>query len=243
MPDKIFSDPELAQIYDAFDGDRTDLPHYLNIVKKFKAQSVLDVGCGTGCFAELLAAHGFDVTGVDPAKASLDIAKAKPYAPQITYIHGTTGDFPPMQADIAFMTGNVAQVFLSDDDWLATLSHIRAALKDNGYLVFEVRDPAQKAWEKWTKENTYQRLFVETIGNIEGWTELNRVEGDMVSFTHRYSFEEMNKKYTSQSTLKFREKIDIEASLKKAGYDIIDLRDAPDRPNKEFVFIARKCCE
>ena len=50
------------------------------MVDELAARSVLDVGCGTGTFACLLAQRGIDVIGVDPAGASLDIARRKPYA-------------------------------------------------------------------------------------------------------------------------------------------------------------------
>jgi len=39
------------------------------------------------------------------------------------------------------MTGNVVQVFLTDDEWMATLQGIRAALKPRDRLVFETRRP------------------------------------------------------------------------------------------------------
>jgi 2-polyprenyl-3-methyl-5-hydroxy-6-metoxy-1,4-benzoquinol methylase len=38
---------------------------------------VLDIGCGTGTFALMLAKRGLEVTGVDPAEASLDVARTK----------------------------------------------------------------------------------------------------------------------------------------------------------------------
>ena len=74
MPDPVFSDPRLARLYDAFDGDRSDLDHYVALVEELVAdrpdhsgRRVLDIGCGTGVLALLLAARGFDVVGVDPA--------------------------------------------------------------------------------------------------------------------------------------------------------------------------------
>ena len=78
MADAAFEDPRLAGLYDPLDPDRGDLDVYLAIAQELGARQVLDVGCGTGTFALLLADHGFGVTGVDPAKASLDIARAAP---------------------------------------------------------------------------------------------------------------------------------------------------------------------
>ncbi|MEU7881788.1 class I SAM-dependent methyltransferase [Microbispora bryophytorum] len=73
MPDPIFAHPRLAAVYDAFDGDRADLDACLAIADELGADRVLDVGCGTGCLAILLADSGRTVMGVDPAEASLRI--------------------------------------------------------------------------------------------------------------------------------------------------------------------------
>ena len=58
------------------------------------------------------------------------------------------------------MTANVAQVFLTDVEWAATLDGIRRALRPRGTLVFETRDPAQRAWERWTPELTHTAVDV-----------------------------------------------------------------------------------
>jgi len=52
---------------------------------------------------------------------------------------------PPLQVDVAVMTGNVAQVFLTDSEWVATLRGIRMALKSHGHLVFETRRAERRA--------------------------------------------------------------------------------------------------
>jgi 2-polyprenyl-3-methyl-5-hydroxy-6-metoxy-1,4-benzoquinol methylase len=57
--DAIFEDPRLVQLYDAIEGDRKDLDVYASIVAELGALSVLDIGCGTGTFACLLASRGY----------------------------------------------------------------------------------------------------------------------------------------------------------------------------------------
>ena len=54
------------RIYDVWEGERIDLPSYLAIVAELGARSVLDVGCGTGNWAIMLAGRGFEVVGLDP---------------------------------------------------------------------------------------------------------------------------------------------------------------------------------
>lgn len=44
---------------------------------------------------------------------------------------------------------------------------------------------------------------------------------------------------TSDSMLRFRERDAIAASLAALGYQLDEVRDAPDRPGSEFVIVAR----
>ena len=169
MGDAIFNDPRLVRVYDAIEGDRRDLEVYVDVAAELGARSVLDIGCGTGTFACMLAGRGIDVVGVDPAWASLEIARAKPGAGAVRWLHGDATTLPPLAVDAAFMTGNVAQVFLTDEDWAATLRGTRDALRPGGHLVFETRDPARRAWERWTPELTRSVLDVPGVGVVEDW--------------------------------------------------------------------------
>jgi SAM-dependent methyltransferase len=230
MPDLIFSDPRLARIYDTFDGPRDDLSLYLDIADEVAARSVLDVGCGTGSLAVLLAASGRSVVGVDPALASLEIARAKDS--RVTWIRGDATSLPALQVDLATMTGNVAQVFLGDD-WEATLRGVHGALRPGGHLVFETRRPERRAWEDWA------RSMPRVLGGVREQFELLGVSMPFVSFRHTYRFPD-GSRVASESTLRFRSRAEIEASLVRCGFAVVDVRDAPDRPGREFVFIARK---
>jgi SAM-dependent methyltransferase len=239
MPDAIFDDPRLAALYDLFDPDRGDLDAYLSIVEEFDAQQILDVGCGTGVFALMLAERGREVTGVDPAAASLDIARSKPGADKVRFVVGDATTLPPLQVDLATMTGNVAQVFLTDTEWTHTLAGIHRALRPGGRLVFESRDPARRVWEEWIRDWTPKRLELAGGGVVESWAKVTRVDGPLVTFAGATTLPDGAVVPTS-STLRFRGREELEATLTAAGFSVDEVRDAPDRPGHEFVFVASR---
>ena len=240
MPDPIFAVPRLAEIYDPLDPDRSDLDAYVALVDELGARFVLDIGCGTGTFACLLAERGLDVVAVDPADASLAVARRKPWADRVRWLLGDATSLPPLSVDLVTMTGNVAQVFLTDDDWLSTLRACRAALRRDGQLVFEVRDPAREAWRAWNREDTRARVDLAGVGTLTHWAEVTDVSDQLVSFRWTFRFEASGEEITSDSTLRFRRRDEIEASLDMASLRLLEVRDAPDRPDQEFVFVAER---
>jgi SAM-dependent methyltransferase len=240
VADAIFEEPRLAEIYDPLDPDRADLDAYAAMAGEFGAQSVLDVGCGTGTFACMLAGRGLEVIAVDPAAACLDVARRKPNAGDVRWVHGNATTLPPLQVDLVTMTANVAQVFVTNPDWAATLAAVREALRPGGRLVFESRDPAGKAWLEWNRNQTYRRIVIPGIGPVETWIDLTGVEGSLVSFRTTFVFGSDGAVLTSDSTLRFRGRSELAGSLAAAGLAVEGVRDAPDRPGREFVFIARR---
>jgi SAM-dependent methyltransferase len=240
MADAHYENPRLAQVYDVLDPDRSDLEAYAALVGEFHARSVLDVGCGTGTFACLLARRDVVVVGLDPAAASLEVARLKPGADRVRWILGDTGTMPPLQVDVATMTGNVAQVFVEDHDWSATLEAIGQALRPGGRLVFESRVPEDRAWSRWTAEESRTRAEIPGLGAVDSWVEVTGVQEPLVSFCSTFVFESDGAVFTSNSTLRFRTKDELTNSLSKAGFTVREVRDAPDRPGRELVFIAQR---
>lgn len=240
MADDGFEVPRLAELYDVLDPDRSDLDAYVAIADELGARSVLDVGCGTGVFALLLAAHCLDVVGVDPARASVDLARAKPGADAVRWLDGDATTLPPLQVDLATMTANVAQVFVTEEDWATTLEGVRGAVRPGGHLVFETRVPEVEAWRGWTREATYEATDVPGVGLVETWVEVTGVVGELVTFRASYVFASDGAVLTSDSTLRFRDRATVERSLDRAGFDVVDVREAPDRPGREMVFVARR---
>ena len=138
------------------------------------------------------------------------------------------------------MTGNVAQVFLSDESWAATLAGCRRALAAGGTLAFEVRDPACEAWLAWNRADSWRRVPLPGEGGtVETWVDTTAVDLPYVSFRWTYRFDRDGAELTSDSTLRFRSDAEVRRSLADAGFVVADVRDAPDRPGLEHVYLAR----
>lgn len=229
-----FDDPRIAGVYDSFDSDRSDLDAYLAIVAELGASSALDLGCGTGTFAIMLASSGLDVVAVDPARAMLDVARAKPGADRVRWMRGDATSVPSqLRVDVVTCTGNAVQAIVDDTDWHRTLEAVHGFLPPDGHFVFESREPSMRAWESWNREQSYA-----VVDGIESWDEVTRVEGPLVRFDSTTVFPD-GARVVATSTLRFRERYEVEADLQSAGFFVSDVRDAADRPGRELVFIAR----
>lgn len=240
VADEVYENPRLAALYDPLDADRGDLDAYASLATELRARQVLDVGCGTGTFALLLAGLGLRVTGIDPAAASLDVARSKPGSERVRWIHGDATALPEMRVDVAFMTANVAQAIVDPQVWEGTLRAVRAALRPGGHLVFETRDPARRAWEEWNRAATHKTVTVDGIGDVETWLDVTDVSLPLVTFRSTVVLTTTGEQLTSDSTLRFRERDEVVASLTAHGYAVEEIRDAPDRPGRELVFVARR---
>lgn len=238
--DAEFGHPRLAEIYDALDPDRADLAFYVDLIQELGGRRVLDLGCGTGTFAVLLAGQGHDVIGLDPASASLAVARAKPGAQLVRWVEGDARVLTVSDRDVVTMTANVAQAIDDPQDWATTLRAVHRSLLPGGTLLFETRDPAARAWTGWTREATLRTVVIPRVGEVTTWTEVTDLEWPLVRFRSTWCFAADGTALTSDSTLRFRTEAEVTADLRTNGYHVVDVRDAPDRPGRELVFVARR---
>jgi hypothetical protein len=117
---------------------------------------------------------------------------------------------------------------------------VHHALRPGGHLVLETRDPTKRAWHEWSRAASYKVTESEGVGAVESWVEMIDVSGPLVTFRGTYVFASDGQVLTSDSTLRFRERDEVEAALVAHGYTVKEVRSAPDRPGREFVFFARR---
>jgi hypothetical protein len=106
--------------------------------------------------------------------------------------------------------------------------------------VFETRRPDQRAWEDWAGDEDPVTLEIPGTGRVERCHQVIDVSLPFVSFRHTYRFLADGAVVTSDSTLRFRDRDEVESSLLAHGYAVLDVREAPDRPRREFVFVTER---
>ena len=239
-----YVDPRLVALYDIENPRGPDTDFYLGLAETLNALRILDLGCGTGLLTRELATPGREVIGVDPAPAMLAFARQQPGAEGVRWIEGDATVLGTPNADLLVMTGNVAQVFLDDVEWLMTLEAIHGALRPGGMLAFESRNPAARGWEQWNRKDSYYQ-FDSPHGPMESWVEGVQVDEGRVSFEGHNIFRNTGEVVVVKSTLRFRTYDEITRSLTDTGFRVQYVygdwnKDAFSETSRMMIFMARR---
>jgi ubiquinone/menaquinone biosynthesis C-methylase UbiE len=241
--DDPYRDAQLVELYDLDNPDGEDHSYYRALADEIEAESIIDLGCGTGLLTRSLAKPGRTVVGVDPSSTMLDYARRQPGADSVVWIHGDASAIPPTgTADLAICTGN-AIMHICPEELPSALTSLARALRPGAALSFESRNPAYREWERWTPEATYSER-VTPVGHLREWLEVTDVDQGRVVFdAHNVFPGGQNRVYTSILFLRTAE--ELIQLLGSAGFTDISLsgnwHGAPveDR-SRILVFRARR---
>lgn len=235
---------DFAAAYDALNSADDDYRFYAALADELGVRQVVDLGCGTGVLAVLLARGGRVVTGLDPDPEMLRAARERPGHELVTWRDGDAAAMETGWADLVTMTGHVAQVFLTDDDWLDTLAEIHRGLSPRGVVAFETRNPTARGWERWTRDQTL-RVVDTADGPVEFWHETTDVDPPLVTYATTDRNTRTGHETTTLDTLVFRDEATIRATLATAGFTIREIYGDWDRSpvtpdSRELIVIAER---
>lgn len=132
-----------AGSYDAFNEKMSEATNRVleKLLKKYKAQTVLDLTCGTGSQVFWLAKRGFEVTGSDINAKMLQIARAKAAKEKLN-VKLLKGDMRTIKVGAfdAVITIFNAIGHLTKTDFEKAMENIHANLKKGGLYIFDINN-------------------------------------------------------------------------------------------------------
>lgn len=129
-----------SKYYDLIYGDKDYrkevdfLESIFNITQK--PRRLLELGCGTGNYTQILSERGYEISGVDISEKMLQIAKEKCAA---KFLMGDIRDISINERFDACVAMFAVMGYITENsDIIKALNNIRRHLKPNGMFVFDV---------------------------------------------------------------------------------------------------------
>lgn len=146
----MFYGPDLAYVHDEGFGFlvRAAAPALVDMLRSagFEKGLVVDLACGTGIGAEILADAGFEVLGVDLSENQLAIARRR--APEARFEQASLFDFEPPPCVAISCIGEglcyTADERAGRDAARRVFERAHAALEPGGILLFDVVAPGRE---------------------------------------------------------------------------------------------------
>ncbi len=213
----MYTDLDIAELYNVLNPWGPGNAFYHPLV--MAAPSVLDVGCGTGMQLHRARASGHcgRLTGIDPDRGSLEVARRRS---DIEWVEGTAAAMTwEREFDLAIMMSHAFQCLITDAEIRASLAAIHRALVDDGRFVFETRNPAVRAWERWN--STHPMDVVDGAGRAVRITNgVVSVDGDVVTLTETTSGRDGGVLRMDEGRLRFLAVDTLTDLLTEAGFVI-----------------------
>lgn len=208
---------------------------------------ILDMGCGTGTFSELLYEKGYDVIGIDNSEAMLEVAfeKLAESGSDILYLHQDMREF-----ELYCTVGTVVSIcdsvnyILSEDELLKSFSLVNNYLYPKGLFIFDFNTEykyKEVIGDTTIAENRDDCSFI--------WENSFDEETGINEYNITFFVEEENGLFRRTNETHFQKGYRVETILelvKKAGMEIVmtmdvDTREAVTDKSERVYVVAREC--
>jgi len=229
---------EYAGVYDALYGDK-DYPSECDLIERcfreasLPVRTILDLGCGTGRHAAILAERGYQVVGVDRSTPMIHAARRRaqisPAASRMEFhVADLRGFRIERKFDAILMMFAVLSYQVDDDDLRQALHVVRAHLQTGGLYLFDCwYGPAVTHLrpERRTKRCTESTQQVVRTSTSTLDAARQRV---VVRFDVEHLVDGVESRTSETHVLRYFFARDLELLLNEAGLSLLKLGAMPD---------------
>jgi 2-polyprenyl-3-methyl-5-hydroxy-6-metoxy-1,4-benzoquinol methylase len=242
-----YSNPKTAGLYNQTNEHYPlEKEFYLNLAKEISAQKIIDIGCGTGLLTLELAKVGYEMIGVEPGKAMLEVAWQNPDSNKVKWIYGDSLLLEEENADLVIMTTHVAQELVEDSYFADVLNSINKSLKVGGHLTFDSRNSEIKVEDfNWPTKDKPSKFLNTENHQMLLWVNILKNTNNRVMYELHYFNTETKEELVSTNELVFRTQKQITEFLNQNNFEVENVYGNWDKTpvtstSPEFIFVARK---
>lgn len=231
-------------MYKTFINYDEEYKYYSNKLKKYNAESLIELGCGTGSLASRFIANGFKYTGIDLNKTMLAIAEKK--NPGGEFIEADMRSFQLQEKKQAcIIAGRSTSYLMTYKDVIDSFNSIHANLDDDGIICFDTIDARKFITViKNGKQIIHKAEHEGRKFRRESYWSVNGNESWAFNWEAVY-FEEdekgrLNKIAEDNSTVRCFTKDDMCLFLELCNFNIKEIEDRPSYAFDTFVIVAQK---
>ncbi len=231
-------------MYQTFINYDEEYVYYSNKLTKYNAQSVFELGCGTGNLAQRFIENGFNYTGIDLNSSMLDIAKRK--TPGAVFIEGDMRNFElPEKKQACIIPARTISYLMTNNDAMNAFEAINNNLQSGGILCFDNIDAAKFIpIIKNGKKIIHKAEFEGRKFHRESHWSVNGSQSWAFNWNSAYFEEEANvglkKIVEDNSVVRCFTKDDLCLFLELCNFTVLDIEDRPSYAFDTFVIVAQK---
>lgn len=212
-----------------------------------RADRVLDVACGTGTVALLLAAKGKSVAGIDRSAAMIDVAlrKAEEQNSDASFLVADASTMKPLRPpfDAAICLFDSLNNIVDPEALRAAIRNIRACLTGNGLFIFDMN----------TAYAFRQGMFNQRSSSLDApvryvWRSKFDPSTHICTVTMDFQIDargsQPERRFTEQHVQRAYSRVEVEDMLTDAGFSEIQAYDAytlfaPRKRSDRIFWVAR----
>lgn len=232
------------EMYQTFIDYKEEYDFYNAILKQYKKNQTLEIGCGSGNLAKHFIKNKYNYSGFDYSSDMVRLCKSK--NPKNTFTLGDMRNFSlKSKQESILITGRTSSYLLSNKDIFDALQSIHTNLKSAGILCFDFIDANRFFKEiKGGKKVEHLATFNQKKYKRDSFFNTNTSENFMFDWQAEYY--EVNEKESKliakdDSEVRAFTKNEWEIFLHLNNFELLEFIDRKSYAFDTYVIVAKKC--